>query len=154
MSITIKTMTTSFPYLHFFLKNTTVLQGLTDTDNNINKYKESCQYIYFFDLLGCKLIETSDISFDSNSLELNDKISMLGVTLGSGLSWNDHISTSAKAAARKLGLLFGSRRYFTPSSLLIVYKAQIRPSRIWLSSVEGGLQALSYHTGCNSEASN
>ena len=32
-----------------------------------------------------------DIAFDSNSLEFNDKISMLGVTLGSDLSWNDHI---------------------------------------------------------------
>ena len=45
-----------------------------------------------------------NISFDSNSLEFRDKISMLGVTLGSDLSWNDHISTIAKAAARKLGL--------------------------------------------------
>ena len=46
-----------------------------------------------------------DISFDSNSLEFKDKMSMLGVTLGSDLSWNDHISTAAKASARKLGLL-------------------------------------------------
>ena len=64
-----------------------------------------------------------DISFDSNSMEFSDKISMLGVTLGSDLSWNDHISTTAKAAACKLGLLFRSRRYFTPSSLLTLYKA-------------------------------
>ena len=32
------------------------------------------------------------------SLEFSYKISMLGVTLGSDLSWNDHISTTAKAA--------------------------------------------------------
>ena len=49
----------------------------------------------------------------SNSLEFSDKISMLGVTLGSDLSWNDHITTTAKAAACKFGLLFRSRRYFT-----------------------------------------
>ena len=42
-----------------------------------------------------------DISFYSNSLEFNDKISMLGVTLGSDLSWNDHITTTAKTAACK-----------------------------------------------------
>ena len=77
-----------------------------------------------------------DISFDSNSLEFSDKISMLGVTLGSDLSWNDNISTTAKAAACKLGLLFRPRRYFTPSQLLTLYKTQIRPcleysSHLW-----------------------
>ena len=61
---------------------------------------------------------------------------MLGVTLRSDLSWNDHISTAAKAAARKLGLLFRSRRYYTPSHLLTLYKALIRPcleyrSHLW-----------------------
>ena len=61
---------------------------------------------------------------------------MLGVTLGSDLSWNDHISTTVKVAARKLGLLFKSRRYYTPSQLLTLYKAQIRPcleygSHLW-----------------------
>ena len=68
-----------------------------------------------------------DISFDSNSVELSDKISMLGVTLESDGSWNDHISTTGKAAAWKPGLLFRSRRYFTPRQLLILYKAQARP---------------------------
>ena len=53
---------------------------------------------------------------------------MLGITLGSDLSLNDHISTTAKAAACKLGHLFRSRRYFTPSQLLTLYMAQIRPS--------------------------
>ena len=68
-----------------------------------------------------------DLSFDSNSLEFSEKISMLGATLGSDLSWNDHISTTAKAVACKLGLLFRSRSYFTSSPLLTLYKAQIRP---------------------------
>ena len=34
---------------------------------------------------------------------------MLGVTLGSDFSWNDHISPAPKAAACKFGLLFRSR---------------------------------------------
>ena len=88
-----------------------------------------------------------DISFDSNSLEFNDKISMLGVTLGSDLSWNDHFTTTAKAAACKLGLLFRSRRYFTPSSLLRLYKAQIRPcleygSHLWRGASKHSLATL------------
>ena len=46
------------------------------------------------------------ISLDSSSLEFRDKISMLGVTLGFDLSWNEHIFSVAKAAACKLGFLF------------------------------------------------
>ena len=72
---------------------------------------------------------------------------MLGVTLGSDLSWNDHISTTAKAAACKLGLLFRSRRYFTPSSLLTLYKAQNRPclecgSHLWRGASKHSLATL------------
>ena len=72
---------------------------------------------------------------------------MLGVTLGSDLSWNDHISTTAKASARKLGLLFRSRRYYTPSQLLILYKAQIRPcleygSHLWRGASKHSLASL------------
>ena len=42
-----------------------------------------------------------NLPFDSNSLGFSDKMSLLGVTLGSDLCWNDHISTTAKAAACK-----------------------------------------------------
>ena len=96
-------------------------------------------------------INLPDISFDSNSLEFSNKISILSVTLGPGLSWNDHISTTVKAVACKLGLLFRSRRYFTPSSLLTLYEAQIRPCLEYGSHQWRG---ASNHTGCNSEASN
>ena len=80
-------------------------------------------------------------------MEFSDKISMLGVTLGSDLSWNDHILTIAKAAACKLGLLFRSRRYFTPSSLLTLYKAQIRlcleyGSHLWRGASKHSLATL------------
>ena len=72
---------------------------------------------------------------------------MLGVTLGSDLSWNDHITTTAKAAACKLGLLFRSRRYFIPSSLLTLFKAQIRPcleygSHLWRGASKHSLATL------------
>ena len=68
-------------------------------------------------------------SFNSNSLGFCDKISKLG-------SWNDHIISVAKAAASKFGFLFRTRRIFTPTQLLTLYKAQIRPcleygSHLW-----------------------
>ena len=72
---------------------------------------------------------------------------MLGVTLGSDLSWNEHISTAAKAAARKLGLLFRSIRYYTPSQLLTLYTAQIRlcleyGSHLWRGASKHSLATL------------
>ena len=72
---------------------------------------------------------------------------MLGVTLGYDLSWNDHISTTAKAAACKFGLLFRSRCVFTPSSLLTLYKAQIRPcleygSHLWMGASKHSIATL------------
>ena len=49
-------------------------------------------------------------------MEFNDKISILGVTLGSDLSQNDDIISLAKAAACKLDFLFLSTRFFTVCS--------------------------------------
>ena len=71
---------------------------------------------------------------------------MLGVTLGSDLSWNDHITTTANAAAYKLGLLFRSRRYFTPSSLLTLYRLKFAPvSNMALICEEGPPSILLPH---------
>ena len=79
-------------------------------------------------------------------MEFSYKISMLDVTLGSDLSWNDQ-TTASKAETCKLGLLFRSRRYFTPSQLLTLYKAQIRPcleygSHLWRGASNHSLATL------------
>nr|CAH7739993.1 unnamed protein product [Callosobruchus chinensis] len=51
--------------------------------------------------------------------------------------WNDHVSSITTAAGKKLGYLFGARKYVTPSNLLTVYKAQIRPSLEYCSHIWG-----------------
>ena len=94
-----------------------------------------------------------DIFFDLSSLEFCDKISMLGVTLDSDLSWIDHISV-AKAKACKLGFLFRTKCFFIPTQLLTFYKAQIRPcleycSYLWRAASKRYLASF----GCNSKAS-
>ena len=71
---------------------------------------------------------------------------MLGVTLGSDLSWNDNITTT-KAAACKLGLLFRSKCYFTPSSLRTLYKSRIQTcleygSHLWRGASKHSLATL------------
>ena len=72
---------------------------------------------------------------------------MLGVTLGSDLSWKDHIISVAKAAACKLGFLFRTKRFFTPTQLLTLCKAQIRLcleycSHLWKGASKHSLNTL------------
>ena len=83
---------------------------------------------------------------NSISLEFHDKISMLAVTLGSDLSWNGHIISVAKAAACKLGFLFRTKRFFTPTQLLTLDKARIRPCHEYCSHWWRGASKHSLNT--------
>ena len=63
------------------------------------------------------------------------------------LSWNEHISSLAKSATRKIGFLFRSKRFFTPLHLLTLYKARIRPcleygSHLWRGASKYSLATL------------
>nr|CAH7760783.1 unnamed protein product [Callosobruchus chinensis] len=51
--------------------------------------------------------------------------------------WYEHVPSNAKAAGKKLGYLFRARKYFSPSNLLTLYKAQIRPSLEYCSHIWG-----------------
>nr|CAH7733488.1 unnamed protein product [Callosobruchus chinensis] len=61
--------------------------------------------------------------------------------------WHEHVSSIATAAGKKLGYLFKARKYFSPSNLLTLYKAQIRPSlkycsHIWVAAAPTTLSIL------------
>nr|CAH7765104.1 unnamed protein product [Callosobruchus chinensis] len=51
--------------------------------------------------------------------------------------WHEQISSISTAAGKKLGCLFRARKYFSPSKLLTLYKAQIRPSLEYCSRILG-----------------
>nr|CAH7740219.1 unnamed protein product [Callosobruchus chinensis] len=51
--------------------------------------------------------------------------------------WHEHVSSIATAAGKKLGYRFRARKYFSPSNLLTLYKAQIRPSLEYCSHIWG-----------------
>nr|CAH7741724.1 unnamed protein product [Callosobruchus chinensis] len=51
--------------------------------------------------------------------------------------WHEDVSSIATAAGKKLGYLFRARKYFSPSNLLMLYKAQIRPSPEYCSHIWG-----------------
>nr|CAH7730842.1 unnamed protein product [Callosobruchus chinensis] len=52
---------------------------------------------------------------------------LLGVSITENMIWHEHVSSIATAAGKNLGYLFRARKYFSPSNLLTLYKAQIRP---------------------------
>nr|CAH7738133.1 unnamed protein product [Callosobruchus chinensis] len=61
--------------------------------------------------------------------------------------WLEHVSSIATAAGKKLGYLFRARKYFSPSNVLRLYKAQIRPdlencSHIWGAAAPTTLSIL------------
>nr|CAH7740235.1 unnamed protein product [Callosobruchus chinensis] len=63
--------------------------------------------------------------------------------------WHEHVSSIATAAGEKLGYLFRARKYFSPSNLLTLYKAQIRPSleycsHIWRAAAATTLSILAF----------
>nr|CAH7754219.1 unnamed protein product [Callosobruchus chinensis] len=53
--------------------------------------------------------------------------------------WHEHVSSIATAAGKKLGHLFRARKHFSPSNLLTIDKAQIRPSLEYCSHIWGAV---------------
>ena len=57
--------------------------------------------------------------------------------MGAKISWHNHVSSIAKRASQKLGVLFRTRKLYTSEQLLVLYKAQIRPTMEYCSHVWG-----------------
>nr|CAH7717157.1 unnamed protein product [Callosobruchus chinensis] len=55
--------------------------------------------------------------------------------------WQEHVSSIATAAGKKLTYLFRVRKHFSPSNPLTLYKAQIRPSLEYCSHIWGAAAA-------------
>nr|CAH7760730.1 unnamed protein product [Callosobruchus chinensis] len=49
--------------------------------------------------------------------------------------WHEDVSSIATAAGKNLSYLFRVRKFFSPSNLLTLYKAQIRPSLEYCSHI-------------------
>nr|CAI5820293.1 unnamed protein product [Callosobruchus analis] len=58
-------------------------------------------------------------------------VKLLGINIYNNMYWHEHVVTIAKTASQKLGILFRCRKLYTPEQLLLLYKAQIRPSLVW-----------------------
>ena len=78
-----------------------------------------------------------DITFDDSLLDPLNSINILGIIVTSNLSWQSHVSTIAKSASKKLGILFRCHRYFSSEQLFQLYKGLIRPCMEYCSHVWG-----------------
>ena len=85
----------------------------------------------------------SRISFDGSVIPPLDSMNLLGITVTSNLSWKPHIMGIAKAASKKLGVLFRCRTFFSSEQLLRLYKGLIRPCMEYCSHIWGGSSSVS-----------
>merc|ERR1712215_258105 len=72
---------------------------------------------------------------------------LLGLKFTPDLKWNSYIASVAKEASKMIGSLYRSREYLTPSSILYLYKSQIRPTmeyccHIWAGASRTSLKSL------------
>ena len=83
--------------------------------------------------------KTNSVTFHHNRL--------LGLTFTSDHKWDTYISNIAKNASRMVGSLYRSKKYLLPSSILYLYKSQIRPTmeyccHIWAGASQRSLSSL------------
>ena len=81
------------------------------------------------------------------TIPLKTNLSLLGITAETNMSWHTHVSDIAKRASQKLGILFRTKHLYSPEQLLILYKAQIRPtveycSHIWSAAPKNTLKMM------------
>nr|CAH7745568.1 unnamed protein product [Callosobruchus chinensis] len=77
------------------------------------------------------------VLLNNQALPRSHSFNLLGVSITENMIWHEHVSSIATAAGKKLGYLFRARKYFSPSNLLTLYKAQIRPSLEYCSHIWG-----------------
>ena len=70
---------------------------------------------------------TIDWKMDGPVLEEKSSFKMLGLTFSSKLDWGSYITSIAKTASKKIGVLIGSMKFLSPEVALYLYKSTIRP---------------------------
>nr|CAH7748116.1 unnamed protein product [Callosobruchus chinensis] len=84
---------------------------------------------------------------NNQALPISYSFKILEVSATENVIWHEQVSSIATAAGKRLGYLFRARKYFLPSNLLTLHKAQVRPSleycsHIWGAAVPTALSIL------------
>nr|CAH7742170.1 unnamed protein product [Callosobruchus chinensis] len=96
-------------------------------------------------LLNKRCPSEHSVLMNNQALPRSQSFKLSRVSITENMIWHEHVSSIATAAGKKLGYLFRARKYFSPSNLLTLYKAQIRPSldtHIWGAAAPTTLSIL------------
>ncbi|VEN44602.1 unnamed protein product, partial [Callosobruchus maculatus] len=77
------------------------------------------------------------VEMEGHPIVESPSVKLLEIDINNNISWHDHVVGIAKTASQKLGVSFRCRKWYTPEQLLLLYKAQIRPSLEYCSHVWG-----------------
>ena len=78
------------------------------------------------------------IFFNDTQLNPSSSLDILGISISSDFSWKNHLTSLAKTASQKLGVLNRLRGFFSPAQLLALYRGTVRPCIEYCSHVWGG----------------
>ena len=76
--------------------------------------------------------------FNQTQLSPSPILNCLGLSFTPKLNWNFHISSLAKSASSRLGVLYRLQPFFSPQQLLTIYKGLVRPCIEYACHVWGG----------------
>ena len=108
------------------------LQKVTDdlsvwaSENKMTFNEDKCQVMHF--ITAKRPIVFPDIIMNGKSLPVVTKTKLLGVTLSSDLSWQEHVNGIVKRASKALYMLCVMKKYQAPQEQLVkIYTTYIRP---------------------------
>ncbi len=84
----------------------------------------------------------SPIRMSDAQLPESNSLRLLGLTLTADLRWNKYIESIASSTARKVGSLSRARKFFSPESILQIYKSTIRPCMEYCCHIWSGAPSV------------
>ena len=73
------------------------------------------------------LPDSYPLYFSDTQLSPSHTLDILGLSFTKNLNWKLHISSLARSASSKLGVLHRLRQFFSPTQTLALYKGLVRP---------------------------
>ncbi|CAE1275264.1 unnamed protein product [Acanthosepion pharaonis] len=78
-------------------------------------------------------------------LHESTSLRLLGLTLSADLRWNKYIESIVSSTTRKVGSLCRASRFFSPESILQIYKSTIRPCMEYCCHIWPGSPSRAVH---------
>jgi hypothetical protein len=104
-------------------------------ESNLVKFNSSKTQCLAFSLKRSPFLP--NVSFNEVNISNSESLSMLGLSFNADFSLKIHITSLAKSASQKLGVLFRFKNYFTNKQLFTLYVGTIRPCMEYCSHIWG-----------------